>query len=99
MSAPPSIQRCIESGNPREHGRTMQTVRPHLLTRSADRHIYTRNSVGRPNRWIGPSTRSGSAVIGSQGMGGIVAALYGAAVYLIFAATFLYAIAFVGNLP
>jgi methanethiol S-methyltransferase len=32
-------------------------------------------------------------------MGGIVAALYGAAVYLIFAATFLYAVAFVGNLP
>jgi methanethiol S-methyltransferase len=32
-------------------------------------------------------------------MGGIVAVLYGAAVYLIFLATFLYAVAFVGNLP
>jgi methanethiol S-methyltransferase len=32
-------------------------------------------------------------------MGGIVAASYGAAVYLIFLATFLYAVAFVGNLP
>jgi len=32
-------------------------------------------------------------------MGGIVAASYGAVVYLIFLATFLYAIAFVGDLP
>jgi protein-S-isoprenylcysteine O-methyltransferase Ste14 len=32
-------------------------------------------------------------------MGGVIAVLYGAAVYLIFLATFLYAVAFVGNLP
>lgn len=32
-------------------------------------------------------------------MGGVVAALYGGAVYLIFVATFLYAVAFAGNLP
>jgi protein-S-isoprenylcysteine O-methyltransferase Ste14 len=32
-------------------------------------------------------------------MGGIVAIAYGAVVYLVFAASFLYAVAFVGNLP
>jgi protein-S-isoprenylcysteine O-methyltransferase Ste14 len=32
-------------------------------------------------------------------MGGVLAVLYGAAVYLIFLATFLYMVAFVGNLP
>jgi methanethiol S-methyltransferase len=32
-------------------------------------------------------------------MGGIVAVLYGAAAYLVFVAAFLYAVAFVGNLP
>ena len=32
-------------------------------------------------------------------MGGIVAVSYGAAVYLVFLAAFLYAVAFVGNLP
>ncbi len=32
-------------------------------------------------------------------MGGIASALYGVIVYLLFLATFLYAIAFIGNLP
>ncbi len=32
-------------------------------------------------------------------MGGVIAVLYGALVYLLFLGTFLYAIAFVGNLP
>jgi protein-S-isoprenylcysteine O-methyltransferase Ste14 len=54
--------------------------------------------VGRPNCRRKP-TRARSSHERRNPMGGIASVLYGGLVYLVFLATFLYASAFVGNLP